>query len=122
MSDLDPLTPKSLDDPPSDSLVADETMALGRGAARRATCPAPTRPSTRRPTTAGSRCGAAWSRTRPRWSACSSSSSCVFIALFGPYITPYNPIETDMANALQAAERRSTGSAPTSWAWTSSAE
>ncbi len=76
-------------------------MALGRVAARRATCPASTRRSTRRPTTAGSRCGAAWSRTRPRWSACSSSSSCVFVAIFGPYLTPYNPIETDMANALK---------------------
>ncbi len=25
----------------------------------------------------------------------------MFIAVFGPYLTPYNPIETDMANALQ---------------------
>ena len=26
----------------------------------------------------------------------------VFVALFGPYLTPYNPIETNMANALKA--------------------
>ena len=26
----------------------------------------------------------------------------VFIAVFGPYLTPYNPIETNMANALKA--------------------
>ena len=45
----------------------------------------------------------------------------VLVAVFGPYLTPYNPIETNMANALKTPERCSTGSVRTSWAWTSSA-
>jgi len=96
-------TPRSLTAPPSDSSVADNTMALGEA------IPA-----------AGARISAvdetfhekAENRWLEMWRSLVANKAAlislffviflVFVAIFGVYFTPYNPIETNMSNALKA--------------------
>ena len=100
MPDYDPLDSRSTVDPPSDRRIADETMALGEA------LPKPQ---------VGSVDETFYEKSDNRWLEMWRSLKAnkaalvsmffilflVFIALFGPRLVPYNPIETDMANALK---------------------
>lgn len=88
-------------DPPSDSPVADETLALGEAL-----------PSARLTGAEDGIYEKADNRWLEMWRSLTANRtalvSMVFvvvlalIAVFGPYLTPYNPIETNMANALKS--------------------
>jgi ABC-type dipeptide/oligopeptide/nickel transport system permease subunit len=100
VSELEPYSPKSLSDPPSDRLVADETMALGE-ALTVAHVPGADETFHEK---ADNRWLEMWRSLVANKAAMISLFFIVFlvlVALFGPYFTPYNPIETDMANALK---------------------
>ena len=100
MPEFDPLDSRSTVDPPSDRRIADETMALGEA------LPKPQ---------VGSVDETFYEKSDNRWLEMWRSLKAnkaalvsmffilflVFIALFGPRLVPYNPIETDMANALK---------------------
>jgi len=100
LSDLDPITPKSLTDPPSDRSIADETMALGE-----------TLPEPQIPMADETFYEKADNRWLEMWRSMAANKAAlvsmffilalVLIAIFGKHLTPYNPIETNMANALK---------------------
>ena len=64
-----------------------------------------------------SRCSATASRSTGSSSSASSRSS----PIFGPWIAPYDPDAIDLLHRNEHADRSSTGSAPPTWARTSSA-
>ena len=98
MSDLESFGLKSLGDPPSDNLIADETMALGESL--------PGGPG--EDETFHEKADNQWLEM---WRSLIANKAAlvslffilflVFLAIFGPWITPYNPVETNMANALR---------------------
>jgi ABC-type dipeptide/oligopeptide/nickel transport system permease subunit len=100
MGELEPRTPRSRGDLPSDSRVADQTMALGE-----------TLSAGHVPGEDETFHEKADNRWLEMWRSLVANKAAlvslffivflVFLALFGPWITPYNPIETNMANALQ---------------------
>ncbi len=100
MSEREPLIPGTPLDLPSDSAVADETMALGErlpdsqaGVADETFFEKP-----------DNRWVEMWRSMRANKAAMISLffvAFLVFIAVFGPRLVPYNPIETDMTSALQ---------------------
>ena len=97
----DPLMRRSIDDPPSDSIVASETSALGEA------LPVPYQPG--QDETLHEKADNRWLEM---WRSMVANKVALvslfflvflaFVALFGQYFTPYNPIETNMANALKA--------------------
>ena len=100
MPDYDPLDSRSTVDPPSDRRIADETMALGEA------LPEPQVGSVDETfyEKADNRWLEMWRSLKANKAALVSMFFIlflVFIALFGPRLVPYNPIETDMANALK---------------------
>jgi peptide/nickel transport system permease protein len=100
MTDLDPLLPKSLEDPPSDRAIADETLALGEALPE----PHVGSPDETFYEKADNRWLEMWRSLRANKAALVSMFFILFlafIAVFGPYLVPYNPIETNMANALK---------------------
>jgi ABC-type dipeptide/oligopeptide/nickel transport system permease subunit len=94
------LTPTPREEPPSDSLVADEAMALGE-----------VLPTAHVPGVDETFYEKADNRWVEMWRSMVANRAAlvsmffilflVFLAVFGPFITPYNPIETNMANALR---------------------
>jgi ABC-type dipeptide/oligopeptide/nickel transport system permease subunit len=96
----DATTPGYLPDQPSESFVADETMALGEML--------PSGQSPEEDETFHEKPENQWLEM---WRSLIANRAAmvslffiaflVFIAVFGPYLTPYNPIETNMANALK---------------------
>ena len=101
MGEQDPLTPGQLPGPPSEGPVADETMALGE-----------TLPSGMNPDLDETLHEKPENQWLEMWRSLIANRTAlvslffiaflVFVALFGSYLTPYNPIETNMANALKA--------------------
>lgn len=101
MAEFDPINANSMMDPPSDGLVADETMALGE-----------TLPLAHVPGPDETYYEKADNRWLEMWRSLVANKAAmvsmffilflVFIALFGTHLTPYNPIETDMSNALKS--------------------
>jgi ABC-type dipeptide/oligopeptide/nickel transport system permease subunit len=100
MRDLEHITPNPNDDAPSEGLVADETMALGE-----------TLPVAHVPGADETFHEKADNRWLEMWRSLVANKAAMvslffiifllFLAIFGPYITPYNPIETDMSNTLK---------------------
>ena len=100
MRELDHLTPNPNDDAPSEGHVADETMALGE-----------TLPVAHVPGADETFHEKADNRWLEMWRSLVANKAAMvslffivfllFLAVFGPYITPYNPIETDMSNTLK---------------------
>lgn len=100
MSDLDPAAPRTAEDPPSSRSVADETMALGE------TLPEPEHGSIDETfyEKADNRLLEMWRSLRANKAALASLvfiGLLTFVAIFGPWLVPYNPIETDMSSGLQ---------------------
>ena len=97
----DPITRRPAEEPPSDSLVADETSALGE-----------TLPVANVPIGDETLHEKADNRWIEMWRSLVANKVAlvslffivflVFVAIFGPLLTPYNPIETHMADALRA--------------------
>jgi peptide/nickel transport system permease protein len=100
MSFGDASTPGYLSEQSSESLVADEAMALGE-----------TLPGGRGPLEDETFHEKPENQWLEMWRSLVANRAAmvslffiaflVFIAVFGPYLTPYNPIETNMANALK---------------------
>ena len=100
MTDLDHITPDPLVEPPSESLVADEALALGEAL-----------PVARVPGEDETLHEKADNRWLEMWRSIVANKTAlvslffivllVLVAAFGTYVTPYNPIETNMANALK---------------------
>ncbi len=104
MSEFEPAASQPSQDPPSTSVVADETMALGERL-----------PSAEALIANEMTDETYFEKPENRWlemwrSLIANKAAMiglffivflVFVALFGPRLVPYNPIETDMSNALQ---------------------
>ena len=100
MNEVDPHNPRSPGNSPSESLVADEAMALGE-----------TLPVAHVPGADETFHEKADNRWLEMWRSMVANKAAMismlfiifllFLALFGPWITPYNPIETDMSNTLK---------------------
>ena len=100
MGEFEPLTPRSRDDLPSDSGVADMAMALGE---MLSPDHVPGEDETFHEK--------ADNRWLEMWRSLVANKAAVvslvfilflvFLAVFGPWITPYNPVETNMANSLK---------------------
>jgi peptide/nickel transport system permease protein len=100
MGEWDPPTPGPLPDPSSESFVADETMALGE------TLPdagAPDIDETfhEKPENQWAEMWRSLIANRTALVSLIFIGFLVLIAVFGSYLTPYNPIETNMATALR---------------------
>ena len=95
-----PTTHRPAGEPPSDSLVADETIALGEAL-----------PVAHVPGEDETLHEKADNRWIEMWRSLAANKVALvslffiiflaFVAVFGSYLTPYNPIETHMANALR---------------------
>jgi len=96
----EPSSHRPNEEPPSDSLIADETIALGESL-----------PVAHVPGEDETLHEKADNRWIEMWRSLAANKVAlaslffiiflVFVAVFGPYLTPYNPIETHMANALK---------------------
>lgn len=101
MSDRDPRGSCEPPEPPSTGFVADQAMALGE------TLPGGQVPDIdetfhEKPENQWLEMWRSLIANRPAMVSLFFIGFLVFLAVFGPYITPYNPIETSMTNALAA--------------------
>lgn len=100
MSEWDPPTPRPLPDPSSESLVADETMALGEMLPDGSISELD-ETFHDKPTNQWLEMWRSLIANRTALVSLIFIGFLVLVAVFGPSLTPYNPIETSMANALK---------------------
>jgi ABC-type dipeptide/oligopeptide/nickel transport system permease subunit len=101
MSDREPFASDPLPDPSSQSFIADQAMALGE---RLPDGGAPDLDETfhEKPENQWLEMWRSLIANRTALVSLCFIAFLVFLAVFGPQLTPYNPIETNMANALKA--------------------